>query len=111
MLQSVFYVADGEPLSWHDLVANLPQNCQLLAMQPNAKWTFIAQTDHPHLHAPWYMLHPCQTDELLRLMLDQDVTTACSQDSSWSDQALSRYMTAWFSLVGPVLDLHLNATQ
>lgn len=106
----VTYVADGSPLSWSDIKADLPQHYQLLAEQPNAKWTFIAQMDHPHLHRPWYMLHPCQTAELLGLMVLQEGATSYNQEHP-TDQDLCRFMTAWFTLVGPVLHLHLGVKQ
>lgn len=108
MLHNFLCAADGEPLSWHEIVADLPKQYQVHAMQSDATWTFIAQADHPHLFVPWYMLHPCQTSALMGLMLKQEPATAKIQDNVWSDQALSCYMAAWFTLVGPVFRLRLG---
>lgn len=47
------------------------------------------------------MLHPCQTAELMRLMLP-----ACK--GALSFQQGLQYMMAWFSLVSPVLALSLQ---
>ena len=96
--------ADGLPLSWNDIVANLPQAYQQAAKQPDAMWTFLSQTDHPHLNLPWYMLHPCQTAELMDLMLNSAEAETAAQGTQDTDFALL-YMTAWFSLVGPVFNL------
>ena len=100
--------ADGSPLMWGDIVADLPQAYQLIAHGPDAMWTFISQTDHPHLNLPWYMLHPCQTAELMDLILDaHDKEDLSSQSSSSRGKGL-QYMTAWFSLVGPVFRLQVD---
>ena len=103
-----FCAADGDPLTWHELVADLPQQYQITALQPNAKWTFIAHVEHPHLFVPWYMLHPCQSSELLKLMLEPTAAMTNDMNTAWSDHALSRYMAAWFTLVGQVFKLKLK---
>ena len=99
--------ADGSQLKREDIVANLPEAYQHIAQQQDAAWTFISQIEHPHLNSPWYMLHPCQTSELLGLMLHSKETASAAQNSLSSDSGL-QYMTAWFSLVGPPLCLHLD---
>lgn len=53
------------------------------------------------------MLHPCQTSELLDLMLNPDEAQTSAAESSIADSGL-QYMTAWFSLVGPLLSLQLD---
>lgn len=101
-----FGPADGSQLQREDIVANLPEAYQHIARQPDAAWTFISQIDHPHLGSPWYMLHPCQTSELMSLMLLPNDNTSARQ----SIHAVGglQYMTAWFSLVAPPLYLQLD---
>lgn len=102
--------ADGSLLSWDSIVENLPPFYQCIAHQPNAKWTFISQIDHPHLHMPWYMLHPCQTAELLQLMMQADAAATDAQAIKYGIESAHgvQYMKAWFSLVGPVVRLQLK---
>jgi len=99
--------ADGSHLSWDNIVADLPKSYQCIAQQHDAKWTFISQTEHPHLNNPWYMLHPCQTAELLQLMLESEDNATTARASQHHSSL--RYMTAWFSLVGPVIRLQFTA--
>lgn len=100
--------ADGSLLDWDSIVADLPESYQDVAQRPDAKWTFISQTGHPHLKAPWYMLHPCQTAELMQIMLQSDRSDveALSPEVSLQADGL-QYMRAWFSLVGPVFHMQL----
>ena len=102
--------ADGIMLDWDLLVADLPESYQCIAHRPDARWTFISQIDHPHLKRPWYMLHPCQTAELLQLMLKQDGCNAEEFTIERSRQAYwMKYMKAWFSLVSPVMHMQLES--
>ena len=56
------------------------------------------------------MLHPCQTAELLQLMLEQDGCNAEVFTTERSRQVyLMKYMKAWFSLVSPVMHMHLES--
>lgn len=101
---------DGIMLDWDLLVADLPESYRCIAHRPDARWTFISQIDHPHLKQPWYMLHPCQTAELLQLMLKPEVSNAEELTAEHSRQDyLIEYMKAWFSLVSPVMHMHLES--
>lgn len=102
--------ADGSQLERKDILANLPEAYQNIAQQPGAAWTFISQIDHPHLGSPWYMLHPCQTNELTELMLLPDDNTSAAQNCIDACGGL-QYMTAWFSLIAPAFCLQLDATH
>ena len=97
-------LADGNLLCWTDVIAAFPEAYQGNAKRPDAQWTFLASTEHPHLKTPWYMLHPCQTAELLSLMLNVDASDAevgyCSSVQRDSDL---RYFQAWYSLIAPVI--------
>lgn len=100
--------ADGSPLMWGDIVSDLPQAYQHIAQRADAMWTFISQTDHPHLNLPWYMLHPCQTAELIDLILDANGKQDLSAQSINSIGKGLQYMSVWFSLVGPVFRLEVD---
>lgn len=67
----------------------------------------MTQIEHPHLYMPWYMLHPCQTSQHLKLMLGQESKVEQGAERE-SVAALSKYMTAWFTLVGPVFELQMQ---
>lgn len=56
------------------------------------------------------MLHPCQTNELMGLLLLPNDDTSADQNSNYAVGGL-QYMTAWFSLVAPPLCLQLDATS
>ena len=103
-----FGPADGSQLRREDIVANLPEAYQHIARKADAAWTFISQIDHPHLGSPWYMLHPCQTSEMMGLMLLPNDNTPPPQKTTHAVGDL-QYMTAWFSLVAPPVCLQLDA--
>lgn len=103
---------DGIRLDWDLLVADLPETYRCIAHRPDARWTFISQIEHPHLKRPWYMLHPCQTAELLQLMLKPVGFNAEVFTTERSRQVyLMTYMKAWVSLVCPVMHLHLESLE
>ena len=56
------------------------------------------------------MLHPCQTSQLLELLLGQELKVEQVAERE-SGAMLLRYMTAWFSLVGPVFALQMKTTR
>lgn len=77
------------------------------------------------LQQPWHMLHPCQTADLMALLLQPSSSSGAGAPSkagpapgsqpangagtggeaSW----LLRYMLAWWSLVGPAVGLPVHA--
>ncbi len=45
-------------------------------------WAFIAPDMHPVQHqASWYIIHPCQTQELMRLLLCESTTANRREDT------------------------------
>jgi ubiquitin-like-conjugating enzyme ATG10 len=52
----------------------------------------LSQQDHPIVGIPFYFIHPCRTQELLR-----EISGDCN------------YIAGWLSLVGPQVGLHLKA--
>lgn len=57
------------------------------------------QQDHPFLHRPWHMLHPCGTRDWMRLLL--------SSSPLPEDQAAQQYLPSWLSVVGQAVGFHL----
>ena len=99
---------DGSMLKWDDIVASLPKTYQGNAQRPDAQWTFISSVEHPHLNTPWFMLHPCQTAELMQLMLAADASSSqCPPGNAQTASSCDggRYMKAWLSLIAPVVRL------
>eukprot|EP00899_Mesostigma_viride_P006591 jgi/Mesvir1/15933/Mv08256-RA.1 len=75
------YHPDGQPTTpcevEHDLGMGAgqggPDGCQV---GPDAscqmeidRWRFLTQMEHPHLHQPWFGLHPCETAPRMALLL------------------------------------------
>uniref|UniRef100_A0A7C8YGN0 Ubiquitin-like-conjugating enzyme ATG10 n=1 Tax=Opuntia streptacantha TaxID=393608 RepID=A0A7C8YGN0_OPUST len=92
------YNSDGRTLMLDQIERDLPVNSAKLLTE--AKWTFITQQEHPYLNRPWYSLHPCGTNDLMRLLI--------------SDPSLSRdtvtaegYLVSWFSVVSQVVGIRL----
>ncbi len=38
-------------------------------------WTAVTQQEHPHLHRPYFQIHPCHTGQVLAKTLDPEATT------------------------------------
>lgn len=64
--------ADSSPLSWDQLCADHPQWEQYRDQAPSG-WTFVTPEPHPVLQQAggggWHMLHPCQTQAAMALLL------------------------------------------
>ena len=66
--------------------------------------------EHPILKRPFFLIHPCRTAEVMRLLKPvhipgkgQETTFAMKEGSG---RQLT-YMAAWFSIFGPTLALKL----
>lgn len=53
--------------------------------------------EHPYLNRPWYKLHPCGTNEWMKLLL-------CG-DTCLNKNFIEQYLVSWFSVVGQVVGL------
>ncbi|BBM99998.1 ubiquitin-like-conjugating enzyme ATG10 [Marchantia polymorpha subsp. ruderalis] len=60
------YHSDGSPINWLDIHMSLPSH--LAQQMDQNRWTFLTQEEHPYLHRPWFMLHPCGTSSIMSLM-------------------------------------------
>lgn len=92
------YHCDGQPLLLDEIEKDLPANSAKLLTE--SKWTFITQEEHPHLNRPWFTLHPCGTNELMRILLSN---TCLSKDEVMGE----RYLISWVSLVSQVVGLSI----
>ncbi|ESO94518.1 hypothetical protein LOTGIDRAFT_67210, partial [Lottia gigantea] len=87
------YKADGKLLSLENIWKIVPDVYQQ-ELQAD-KWSILTQQEHPLLGRPFYQLHPCHTEMMMkniRTMLDK----RCD------------YLISWISSVGPVVGLNLS---
>ncbi|GMH02444.1 hypothetical protein Nepgr_004283 [Nepenthes gracilis] len=59
----------------------------------------MTEQEHPYLKRPWYTLHPCATNEFMRLLFLIDVSLLGDR------VAAEQYLTSWLSVVGQVAGL------
>lgn len=86
---------EGRSLSLEEVWNNVHPNYQQRLLQ--GPWDTITQQEHPLLGQPFFMLHPCHTQEFMRPALE----TAKAEDK------LVNYIVTWLSLVGPVVGLNV----
>lgn len=86
---------DGRPLTLEDIWEGVHQCYRARVLQ--APWDAITQQEHPILGQPFFVLHPCKTNEFMTPVLK-------------NPQKINRninYITTWLSVVGPVVGLTL----
>ncbi|XP_028829696.1 ubiquitin-like-conjugating enzyme ATG10 isoform X2 [Denticeps clupeoides] len=71
-----------------------PSYIKRLLQEP---WDTITQQEHPLLGQPFFVLHPCRTEEFMRPALE----TAHAQRKKVN------YIVTWLSVVGPVVGLDI----
>ncbi|KAL2936107.1 Ubiquitin-like-conjugating enzyme ATG10 [Bienertia sinuspersici] len=91
-------VADGQTLMLDQIERDLPPSS--IELLTEAKWTFITQQEHPYLNRPWYTLHPCGTNELMKLLQSN---TSASDDEVRAEC----YFISWLSVVSQVVGLKI----
>ncbi|KAH9617172.1 hypothetical protein KSS87_012933 [Heliosperma pusillum] len=91
------YSSDGQPLTLNQIERDLPANSAKLLTE--SKWTFITQMEHPFLNRPWYTLHPCGTNELMKILVNTCLSKA--------EGTPERYLISWFSVVSQVIGLKI----
>ncbi|XP_074284083.1 ubiquitin-like-conjugating enzyme ATG10 isoform X2 [Silene latifolia] len=91
------YCSDGQPLMLNQIERDLPANSAKVLTE--SKWTFITQLEHPYLNRPWYTLHPCGTNELMKLLVNTCLSKA--------EDTPERYLISWFSVVSQVVGLKI----
>ncbi|XP_064152550.1 ubiquitin-like-conjugating enzyme ATG10 isoform X2 [Anguilla rostrata] len=86
---------DGRPLSLEDIWDNVHPNYRQRLLQ--GPWDTITQQEHPLIGQPFFVLHPCRTQDLMRPIL----AAASAENRSLN------YIVSWLSSVGPVVALNV----
>ncbi|XP_016065831.1 PREDICTED: ubiquitin-like-conjugating enzyme ATG10 isoform X4 [Miniopterus natalensis] len=86
---------DGRPLSLKDIWEGVHE-CYKTRLQ-QGPWDTITQQEHPILGQPFFVLHPCKTNEFMTPVLK----------NSRKINRNVNYITSWLSIVGPVVGLNL----
>ena len=63
----------------------------------------ITHEHHPVLHTPFYMLHPCQTEDIMRTILVplvDNYTGMISREETNNEMTCFRYLVAWLCVAG-----------
>jgi len=115
------YHLDGRLLSLEEVLQDVPKQ-----YRREESWSFLSQDDHPILGIPFYYIHPCGTQSLMKtLRMDTirshlccrsekvteetiSTTTTTTSSSSLSSPVEKRechYLLSWLSLYGPVIGL------
>ncbi|XP_076140657.1 ubiquitin-like-conjugating enzyme ATG10 [Alosa pseudoharengus] len=84
---------EGRSLSLDEVWNNVHPNYQQRLRQ--GPWDTITQQEHPLLGQPFFMLHPCRTEEFMRPALE----------TARAEQKGVNYIVTWLSVVGPVVGL------
>ncbi|KAM4710210.1 ubiquitin-like-conjugating enzyme ATG10 [Discoglossus pictus] len=83
---------DGRPLTLDEIWQRVPECYRPRLL--HGPWETITQQEHPILGQPFFVLHPCRTNEFM---------TAIQGTANRN----GNYITSWLSTVGPVVGLSL----
>ncbi|XP_009985697.1 PREDICTED: ubiquitin-like-conjugating enzyme ATG10, partial [Tauraco erythrolophus] len=86
---------DGRPLTLDEIWKSVHACYQARLLE--GPWDTITQQEHPLLGQPFFVLHPCRTNEFMSSVL----TSSQKQDRH------TNYIILWLSTVGPVVGLNL----
>ncbi|XP_032259963.1 ubiquitin-like-conjugating enzyme ATG10 isoform X6 [Halichoerus grypus] len=86
---------DGRPLALKDIWEGIHECYKTRMLQE--PWDTITQQEHPILGQPFFVLHPCKTNEFMTPVL---------KNSQKINRSVN-YITSWLSVVGPVVGLNL----
>ncbi|XP_061874319.1 ubiquitin-like-conjugating enzyme ATG10 [Colius striatus] len=86
---------DGRPLTLDEIWKSVHACYQVRLLQ--GPWDTITQQEHPLLGQPFFVLHPCQTNQFMSSILS----------SSQKHNRHTNYIILWLSIVGPVVGLNL----
>lgn len=86
---------DGRPLTLEHIWEGVHE-CYKTRLQ-QGPWETITQQEHPILGQPFFVLHPCKTNEFMTPVLK----------NSRKINSNVNYITSWLSTVGPVVGLNL----
>ncbi|XP_048187579.1 ubiquitin-like-conjugating enzyme ATG10 isoform X1 [Perognathus longimembris pacificus] len=86
---------DGRPLALTEIWEGVHECYKTRLLQE--PWDTITQQEHPILGQPFFVLHPCKTNEFMAPVL---------KNSKKINRNVN-YITSWLSIVGPVVGLDL----
>nr|XP_033779802.1 ubiquitin-like-conjugating enzyme ATG10 [Geotrypetes seraphini] len=86
---------DGRPLTLDEIWEGVHESYKARLLQ--GPWDTITQQEHPLHGQPYFVLHPCRTNEFMSSILS----------SSNNDKRYVNYVTSWLSVVGPAVGLNL----
>eukprot|EP00890_Picochlorum_soloecismus_P001473 jgi/Picsp_1/2326/NSC_05789-R1_ubiquitin-like-conjugating enzyme atg10-like len=73
-------------------------DCNSSKNQSDIEWPMMTQESHPVTQAPCYMVHPCDTGDAMKILLEVGVGGYVGPREQTSYGA--RYLLAWLSIVG-----------
>ncbi|KAK5576188.1 hypothetical protein RB653_007329 [Dictyostelium firmibasis] len=102
---NAFFSIDSSPLTWNEIWINLP----LSNFDKNQQSTipYITQVEHPILGSPCYQLHPCETDNLMKLVLLKEKENDNYDDDNEKDYFKDYYLLSWLSIIGPMVNIKI----
>ncbi|KFQ31863.1 Ubiquitin-like-conjugating enzyme ATG10, partial [Merops nubicus] len=86
---------DGRPLTLDEIWKSVHACYQPRLLE--GPWDTITQQEHPLLGQPFFVLHPCRTNEFMSSILT----------GSQKPNRNTNYVILWLSIVGPVVGLNL----
>ncbi|XP_074022490.1 ubiquitin-like-conjugating enzyme ATG10 [Numenius arquata] len=86
---------DGRPLTLDEIWKSVHACYQARLLE--GPWDTITQQEHPLLGQPFFVLHPCRTNEFMSSVLT----------STRKQNRHTNYIILWLSTVGPVVGLNL----
>ncbi|XP_058482381.1 ubiquitin-like-conjugating enzyme ATG10 isoform X1 [Solea solea] len=87
------FTLEGRSLSLEDVWRSVHPNFRLQLQ--NSPLNTISQQEHPLLGQPFFMLHPCRTEEFMRPVVQ----------AAQEQHRPMNYVLTWLSVVGPLLGL------
>ncbi|XP_074808909.1 ubiquitin-like-conjugating enzyme ATG10 isoform X3 [Natator depressus] len=86
---------DGRPLTLDEIWEGVHECYRARLLE--GPWDTITQQEHPLLGQPFFVLHPCRTNEFMAPVLA----------NSRRENRNINYIISWLSIVGPVVGLNL----
>ncbi|XP_050800812.1 ubiquitin-like-conjugating enzyme ATG10 isoform X2 [Gopherus flavomarginatus] len=86
---------DGRPLTLDEIWEGVHECYRARLLE--GPWDTITQQEHPLLGQPFFVLHPCRTNEFMAPVMA----------NSQRENRNINYVTSWLSIVGPVVGLNL----
>ncbi|KAL7848192.1 hypothetical protein AOLI_G00229100 [Acnodon oligacanthus] len=86
---------DGRLLSLEEVWNNIRPNYRKQLLQ--GPWDTLTQQEHPFLGQPFFVLHPCRTEEFMRPVLQM----------AHAEKRKVNYIVSWLSVIGPMVKLEV----